>query len=524
MVAMRLVIRLRTASTPTLALALLLTSAAPFANAQQVCEQGIVRLPGSVNGQITICPALAAQDPAVTRQIAALQQVMVGQQSELQGVTRLLKSLNMAGALLTLKQQSELLRNVLERVGDPQSTSADHRSLRYSSLSSHFEEVAAKIDVVLEDPRTSPTANASLHGQTGDAISRLDFETAADQLDIITAQLKQINNTTRTTLSTVEAIRQDQLLAQQQAAAQQAEARRQQELQQRTIEQAQREQTEKSLNDPKRFVTITLQALGFDSAWKVHAYLSHQGEPLTDPRLEVLAMSGERLLRMNFPLSAIVVDRQSPEIDVTSITDKITVCFSAFDPRVSGRRLWKGSFQAEMHSLGGKFSDVRYNPIGPSTLTPDLGAPCQPDTSARGSANMDSSAMVTHPNANYTITLAFREFQRQANGPWLLIGSGGGHFAEDTKLQVLLTTRGHSQLVDIAVPKVINTTFKAGEVAVASPGEHAVVCFSAVSQGQSKRMMLRQTYDLQRRVGSNIVDFQTSANPTFTEDNGQPCR
>ena len=102
-------------------------------------------------------------------------------------------SLNAVSKDLGLKRQTELLQNVSARLNSAQNLGADRLESRVSSLSDEFAQLQKEMLTVFSNQTTAPKANAAVQGELGDAIARLDFETAHDQLKDIQAQLKKLS-------------------------------------------------------------------------------------------------------------------------------------------------------------------------------------------------------------------------------------------------------------------------------------------------------------------------------------------
>ena len=371
------------------------------------CSDGIVRFAGNVNGQITLCSTVAAQAPDLATKFTELQKSVGAQQLQVKELIRLVRGLNKAGNDLVLPKQIELLRNVLTRLGDPQTTGLGEFQSRSSKLSSHFEQVSTEISTVLNDPKTSARTKAALQGSAGDAISRLDFETATEQLDQISAQLNllngkvdSVNETTRSTQQIVEAMRQDQLLTEKQQQEHAAEAAKAVVEQQKQMEeqrekaaesqvQVQKDLAEKQLKDPKNFVTVKLTAIGSSTSppWAATVYVAHHGDALVDARLEVVFQMSRGVQVVRFPVASRIDGLQKPNVKLSAIGSKATVCISAVDPRTSSRRLWKADFESQVHDMG-IVTTADYVPSSDISLTPDDGITCALDpvlAASRGS-------------------------------------------------------------------------------------------------------------------------------------------
>ena len=188
---------------------------------QNNCENGIVRLPTGVNGQITLCPAISAQSPALDKQLADLQKAVAGQQSEMKELLRLVRTVNTVSQNLGTARQTELLQNIYARLQTVSTTAQPSPNTRLDArlddLNTGFENVQGQMLSVLSDPAIADKATTAMQGPVGDAIARLDFTTAGDQLADIRAQLKaistqvnEVNDRTKDIATSVDHVRAEQ--------------------------------------------------------------------------------------------------------------------------------------------------------------------------------------------------------------------------------------------------------------------------------------------------------------------------
>ena len=340
------------------------------------CENGIVRLPNGVNGQVTLCPAVAQQDPELPAQVAALQKAFGAQQTQMKEFARLIRDLNGVGGSLQQRQQTELLRNVLSRLGDLQTTAAIRLNDHAQGLSSELEGVAVQMGNALANPKTTTETAAALQGATGDAISRLDFKTATEQLEDISTKLNAIDNKvdaihreTESTAKTLEAMRADQLRA----------AQQQEELKAKAKDQSERLR-QAYLDDPQYFFSLSLSAHGArteDPAWTVHAIIGAPSGKLEKPRLEMIFAGSKEPVQ--FGLTPSFDSVLGADAKLASVATTATVCFSAVDPRTSQRRRAVVNVEAEVHTVGHFASRVIYQPSSAVALRADDGEPCHLD-------------------------------------------------------------------------------------------------------------------------------------------------
>lgn len=359
------------------AFALLCPVMAMAARAQSGCENGIVRLPAGINGSITICPAVAAQDPGLTRQIAELRAAMSGQQEQLAQLLRLMKDINQVSGPLGVKRQAELLANVTQRLGDAHAVTGAQLQQRANTLSGHFEDVSTQLSAAQANPSEAAQTNAAMQGSMGDAITRLDFDTVTNQLSDIQATVHSIDQRTKNIEGAIDDFRAEQ-----------------QKNQQAGAEAAQKLQ-EHMLADPSQFVIVNLTAMGqLGGPGKLIVALGHPAQPaLTGAKMQIaFASSGQESWVVDLPIPHITEFNSTTMVDVQKIGDHAVVCFSAVDPRVNQRRLWRKAFIVASQSMiapyGGsgnpnrsafasRFSTLAFQPDSEATLTPDSDAPCR---------------------------------------------------------------------------------------------------------------------------------------------------
>ena len=163
------------------------------ADAQRGCQNGIVQLPAGLTGNITLCPAVTASAPELASQIAALRKLAEGQKLQMTELTRLLQHVNGVGSHLDSEQQIEMLRNVLQRLGDPDAIPAARIQARAANLSMHLERVRAPLDMDLSSRETAESTHKALQGALGEDLAKLDFDRAEEELGDIQAKLQAID-------------------------------------------------------------------------------------------------------------------------------------------------------------------------------------------------------------------------------------------------------------------------------------------------------------------------------------------
>lgn len=373
---------------------------------QDQCENGIVRMPFGVNGAVTICSAIDAQVPKLSQQLGTISKALENQQAQLNELTRLIQNLNAVSKDLGLKRQTELLQNVSARLNSAQNLGADRLESRVSSLSDEFAQLQKEMLTVFSNQTTAPKANAAVQGELGDAIARLDFETAHDQLKDIQAQLKKIGSQvgevsgrTKDIQNTVVAIQKEQEEQVKQQDAQRLEYQKEVEESQRHSEKLLRGLTDEQMADPDLFVQVTLLA-GADTEgrWQIRATIQSRlelmlatsaavyptpegGKYLKDPKLQILFhKEGQKPWIVNFvnlyePVPGARI--RHGDVFLNAVGDDAIVCFSAIDPRTSQRRLWKKAFPIRVSVDRYQVYHAIFDASAEASLTPDNGSPCR---------------------------------------------------------------------------------------------------------------------------------------------------
>lgn len=161
---------------------------------QPECENGIVKLASGTNGQITICSAIAAQMPALTRQLADLRSAIGDQKSQMAELSRLVRGLNSVSRNLGLKRQTELLETLSAKLaGSEKPNGAARTNEQITDLADKLDSLQDQLIDVLSDQTTAQRAQAALQGPVGDAIAHLDLTKAESLLADIRKQLAEIS-------------------------------------------------------------------------------------------------------------------------------------------------------------------------------------------------------------------------------------------------------------------------------------------------------------------------------------------
>ncbi len=497
------------------------------AAAQSNCDQGIVRLPSGVSGSVTICPALAAQVPALQRQLAAILAVQSGQQEQSKELLRLLKNLNSVGRNIGEPRQAELLKTFGARLSADGSPDQHQFTHQLSELADQLESLKDLLLQKLSDQATAQKAHDALQGGVGDAIAHLDIGKADSLLAGIQAQLTVLN-------SKVDDVHAQTTDIQKTLHQSQEEEARQRQLTQEEAAQAARQAS----NDPNAFAVISMQAVQHELLIYIGVAAQRTASvlPYSRPTLRIVLRDDRGRASL-----VKVTDRQTTAPELWRIKPgpfgkQITACFSALDPATGHPREVVTRF-----SVGEK---DRYrtplNPAGDPIQVPADENSCDGVTEKSSKPLPEPQATASDPmlaakaqdpflqdalaHPDHFVMLVFNAYHPQgANAPWHVIVAGGGNSLTDASLQIILRRRGSSRLIDLPVPKVMESMSKGGDVAVPELGEQAIVCFHARREGLPSRMLWRKIYDLQIRPAGNIADFQPASLATLTVDTGQPC-
>lgn len=162
---------------------------------QQVpCENGVVSLPFNVNGKVTICSALAAKVPELSRQLSELTKSQDAQTQQLKEITRLIKGMNSVSQNIGEKRQIEFLNNISMQIAASHKAGTDTTDRKISALADSLDQLRDQMLTVLANRATAEKASQAVEGPVGDAIAKLDLTTARSLLEDIRAQLKAIGS------------------------------------------------------------------------------------------------------------------------------------------------------------------------------------------------------------------------------------------------------------------------------------------------------------------------------------------
>ncbi len=158
------------------------------------CDNGIVYLPENINATVTICSAIAAQVPALSRQLSEIQKAQGDQQNQLRELKRLVTGLNSVSQNIGLERQAVLLNNLSSRLAESQKAGNEQVLHQVSNLADGLDDLKDQLVKLLMNKATAEKTAAAVDGPVGDAIAKLDLATAHNLLADILAQLKAIRS------------------------------------------------------------------------------------------------------------------------------------------------------------------------------------------------------------------------------------------------------------------------------------------------------------------------------------------
>lgn len=360
---------------------------------QSPCDKGMVRLPNNVNAPIEICPALAAQAPALASQLTDITKTLGAEKAELNEIRRLVKNLDSISQNIGAQRQGELLRNLSSQLAVSQQGGQAKTKQAISELADGSDEVKDKLVSLLTDKTTADKTTAAVDGPVGDSIAKLDFTSAQTQLDDIRQQLKaihaevgEVNQTTKETNERTKDIQKtidDTIKANT-------------EQQKQVMEQLKKTQEQQQKNPAGfatiRFITSRQFSRGANHTavpgnWNIQAMVGspHINAPLQDANLEIIFHApGKKDWTVEFPTRPVVglseiLAQQTPDLG-----QQATICFTATDPQRSQRLRWRQTFTLEADTshvmppgMGSQPIMMNFVAASVATLTPVTNEPCQ---------------------------------------------------------------------------------------------------------------------------------------------------
>lgn len=168
-----------------------LAGVGPAAAQPVPCDQGVIRLPDRT-GTVQICSALAAQVPALSKQLGEAVKLLGNQQQQIRELTRLVSALNGSSAGLDASRQTQLLRSLSAELARAEQRGPEASRRTIEELSEQFEGLRDQLVQVLSQPASLAATNEALRGRLGDSIAQLETRSATRQLDEIGQRMKQV--------------------------------------------------------------------------------------------------------------------------------------------------------------------------------------------------------------------------------------------------------------------------------------------------------------------------------------------
>lgn len=181
-----------TRSHPLLHLALLAALLAPVASRAQVQEctpQSLVGTRPGQTGTVVVCSPSLASDPVIKALAARLNDLAARTDDLGQSVRRLAPAINGSADALSPAQKRELAASVSRQLQADSARTEARMSREIDRLRLSFEDFQDKVNAALADPARQGDVRSALGGAAGEALARLDFNTAQKVLDDL-AQIK----------------------------------------------------------------------------------------------------------------------------------------------------------------------------------------------------------------------------------------------------------------------------------------------------------------------------------------------
>lgn len=342
-------------------------AAMPAQSQQASCENGIVRLPSNVNGQITICSELVSQVPALARQLNDLAAAQNLQQKNTQELVKLIKNLNVVGRNLGTDRQAQMLNTLSLQLGADNGTAVQE-------LTDRLDELKDLLLEKLSDSGTEERTKVAINGPVGDAIAQLDVPKADSLLEDIQAQLHGIGNEVSEVHAQTTEIANTLLQQQQEDAQRKAES------------------AAESERDPSQFARLGVQGMparkiGPMTMPGTLMIIVNSPPPaypsFVSPKLEVVFRDTQ-----NHAKFVALSDRQQMtggdlwRLSVSDFGSTLTVCFSAMDARIGHRRQLTQSYTVQTYSTQDPYLNapmpmrVSITPVGEPTFLQADGETC----------------------------------------------------------------------------------------------------------------------------------------------------
>lgn len=481
------------------------------------CENGILRLPAGVNGTLTICPAIAKSNPQLSAQLTALGAALSKQQIELDELLKLAKNVNGVGRQLDQKQQAEMLKTLLAFLTMTQRSLPGQLTTQLMSFSDQFQSFQGKLVAANATPEMAAKANTLMLGPAGDAVARLDFQSAIKQLESIQADVKDIKKQTAQIANDTEQIKNDTRDL-------------------KVLFEENQVDSRKSLANPDIFAHVSITPM----LGKLLIVMSHSISPQKQPTLRMqFRKAGTEPWTTTIEENPVVSSIEQHTVTLEESIDntiQAIVCYSAIDPRTSQRRYWSQSYKAE-DGMAGRGS-VLFNPASETTLTAQSTPECminRPYAAPKEALPDLTESFVRSPEnfarfvLHYYRHLTNKSDHRPGTLQLQIFRSGfdvtGSDLAEQRGRTLRVLFR-KSQDESITVPIPLNPNsklpFEERSISLDSIGDEAIVCYSAIAAQTSGRLYWSMKYTASDE-GPNEIRFDPSTAPLVAEKPSQEC-
>jgi len=328
------------------------------------CDEGVIRLPDR-NGTIQICSALAGQVPQLTQQLKAMALTLGSQQTQIRELTRLVKGLNNASKEIGEERQAQMLKTLSAELARTQRGGDDRTRQMFTTLTQQLEDLQTQLVTALSNKSTKEATQASLQGNIGESISKLEFASASRMLDELSAKLNVIDGRVQDVKSDTSEIRkkleQMQLERLQQIKKDEeflAEMERQSEERMMKLKEDAQKQEQERLESPGSFGSIfafgssTQPFLGQPSPWGLMLTFSLKDRSWEDADLVVIGRpeNGKpwQINLSQFIKTSKKGGEQEIEGGVNAEPADLTVCLTVFDPLRQRRMTLSQNYEAKI--------------------------------------------------------------------------------------------------------------------------------------------------------------------------------
>lgn len=170
-------------------LAALLVPLASHAQVQECTPQSMVGTRPGQTGTVVVCSPALASDPVIRGLAARLNDLAARTDDLGHSVRRLAPAINGSADALSLAQKRVLAASVSRQLQIDSARTEARMSREIDRLRLSFEDFQDKVTAALSDPARQGDVRSALGGPAGEALARLDFNTAQKILDDL-AQIK----------------------------------------------------------------------------------------------------------------------------------------------------------------------------------------------------------------------------------------------------------------------------------------------------------------------------------------------